>query len=87
MRRVVVTGMGIVSPLGVGVAHNWRRLTAGDSGLATAYGFEIADLACQVTGQVPRGVGEGLLNMDDFGPVSYTHLDVYKRQAVLLIEL
>ncbi|MBP7252037.1 MAG: beta-ketoacyl-ACP synthase II [Alphaproteobacteria bacterium] len=68
MRRVVVTGMGIVSPLGVGVAHNWRRLTAGDSGLATAYGFEIADLACQVTGQVPRGVGEGLLNMDDFVP-------------------
>lgn len=68
MRRVVVTGMGIVSPLGVGVAHNWRRLIAGESGLATAYGFEIADLPCQVTGQVPRGVGEGQLNMDDFVP-------------------
>jgi len=68
MRRVVVTGMGMVSPLGVGVAHNWQRLTAGDSGLSTTQGFEIADLGCQVTGQVPRGDGAGLLNLDHYIP-------------------
>lgn len=83
MRRVVVTGMGIVSPLGVGLAHNWRRLTAGESGLATAYGFDIADLPCQVTGQVPHGVGEGLLNMDDFVPhKEQKKMDAFIRYAI-----
>lgn len=83
MRRVVVTGMGIVSPLGVGVAHNWQRLTAGESGLATAYGFEIADLACQVTGQVPHGVGAGVLNMDDFVPhKEQKKMDAFIRYAI-----
>jgi 3-oxoacyl-[acyl-carrier-protein] synthase II len=68
MRRVVVTGMGIVSPLGCGVAHNWRRLTAGESALARTRGFEIEDLACQVSGQVPLGQGAGLFDLDQFVP-------------------
>ncbi len=68
MRRVVVTGMGMVSPLGVGVAHNWRRLVAGDSGLATTHGFPIDDLPCQVSGQIPLGQGPGLLHLDDYIP-------------------
>jgi len=68
MRRVVVTGIGMVSPLGVGVAHNWQRLIAGESGLSTTQGFEIADLACQVTGQIPRGDAPGLLNLDNYIP-------------------
>jgi 3-oxoacyl-[acyl-carrier-protein] synthase II len=68
MRRVVVTGMGIASPLGMGVAHNWRRLTAGESGLAVTHGFEIADLPCQVSGQVPEGMDAGQLNLDQFVP-------------------
>lgn len=66
MKRVVVTGMGMVSPLGVGVAHNWRRLTAGESGLAMTQGFPIDDLACQVSGQASRGDGPGLFNPDRY---------------------
>ena len=66
MRRVVVTGMGIVSPLGVGLAINWKRLIAGHSGLGRITHFDPSDMTCQVAGQVPRGTGEGELNLDSF---------------------
>jgi 3-oxoacyl-[acyl-carrier-protein] synthase II len=66
MRRVVVTGLGLVSPLGVGVDLNWRRLTAGESGLARITHFDPSDMSCQVAGQVPRGKGPGELNLDDY---------------------
>ncbi len=83
MRRVVVTGMGMVSPLGVGVDHNWQRLTAGESGLGITQGFEVADLACQVTGQVPRGDGPGLLNMDKFvAPKDQKKMDLFIHYAI-----
>jgi 3-oxoacyl-[acyl-carrier-protein] synthase II len=54
MRRVVVTGLGMVSPLACGVEQSWRRLLAGESGAGRIEGFEISDLACQVGMQVPR---------------------------------
>ena len=66
MRRVVVTGMGMVSPLGVGVGVNWRRLIAGDSGLARITHFDPSDMTCQVAGQVPRGDAPGHLNLDRY---------------------
>jgi 3-oxoacyl-[acyl-carrier-protein] synthase II len=58
MRRVVVTGLGIVSPLGCGVEHNWTRLVAGENGFGRITGFEIDDLPCQIAAQIPRGDGE-----------------------------
>lgn len=66
MRRVVVTGMGMVSPLGVGLDLNWQRLTRGDSGLGPITHFDASDLTCQVAGQIPRGDGPGELNLDNF---------------------
>ncbi|MEJ0062865.1 MAG: beta-ketoacyl-ACP synthase II [Alphaproteobacteria bacterium] len=69
MRRVVVTGMGLVSPLGAGVAHNWRRLTAGESGISRIQKFPCDDLPCQVAGQVPFGDAEGQVNLDHYIPV------------------
>ncbi len=54
MRRVVVTGMGMVSPLGVGVKHNWARLIRGDSGIRIIDEFEASDIASQVAGIVPK---------------------------------
>lgn len=53
MRRVVVTGMGIVSPLGLGLEHNWQQLTAGKSGLRRIKAFDASDLPSQVAGEVP----------------------------------
>ena len=57
MRRVVVTGLGMVTPLGSGVEHTWSRLIAGDSGAASITSFETADLACRIACQVPLGDG------------------------------
>jgi 3-oxoacyl-[acyl-carrier-protein] synthase II len=55
MRRVVVTGLGMVSPLGCGVEPTWRRLLAGESGAARVEGFDVSDISCQIACQVPRG--------------------------------
>lgn len=63
-RRVVVTGMGIVSPLGVGVDHVWSRLIAGESGVSAITKFETSDLAAKIAGQVPRGKGAGEFDAD-----------------------
>lgn len=53
MRRVVVTGLGIVSPLGVGAERNWAALTQGKSGLRKIRSFDASDLPSQVAGEVP----------------------------------
>lgn len=64
MRRVVVTGMGIVSPLGCGVPHVWSRLTAGHSGVSTITHFDVSDIPAKVAAQVPRGKGDGEFDAD-----------------------
>ncbi len=66
LRRVVITGMGIVSPLGNGLTHNWNALLDSSSGIARIEGFEISDLACQIAGQVAQDGRDGSLNLDDF---------------------
>jgi 3-oxoacyl-[acyl-carrier-protein] synthase II len=55
MRRVVVTGMGMVTPLGDGVDTNWRRLLAAESGIRSIQGFDTSDLATKIGGEVPVG--------------------------------
>jgi 3-oxoacyl-[acyl-carrier-protein] synthase II len=55
MKRVVVTGVGMVTPLACGVEATWRRLLAGESGAARVENFDVSDLPCQIAAQVPRG--------------------------------
>ncbi len=55
MRRVVVTGMGIACPLGVGVAPVWKRLIEGESGINAIQSFDTSDLPTKIAGQVPPG--------------------------------
>jgi 3-oxoacyl-[acyl-carrier-protein] synthase II len=70
MRRVVVTGMGIACPLGLGVEHVWRRLINGESGIGAIQAFDTKDLPCKVGGQVPPGVkAEGRLDIGEWIPV------------------
>jgi 3-oxoacyl-[acyl-carrier-protein] synthase II len=57
MRRVVVTGLGLVSPLGVGVEPSWAALLAGRSGIRRIEHFDVSDLPTRIAGQVPRGAG------------------------------
>ncbi|MEL7543143.1 MAG: beta-ketoacyl-ACP synthase II [Pseudomonadota bacterium] len=67
MRRVVVTGLGLVTPLGTGVEPVWKRLRDGQSGAAKVTSFDVDDLACQIACQVPRGDGsDGTFNPDDW---------------------
>ncbi len=57
MRRVVVTGLGMVTPLACGVEETWKRLLAAESGIRRIDKFEVADIASRIAGQVPRGDG------------------------------
>ena len=66
MRRVVVTGMGMVSPLGVGVDHNWSEITNGKSGIRKIERFDVSDISSQIAGIIPRGDGAGEYNPDTF---------------------
>jgi len=65
MRRVVVTGMGMVTPLGDGVDTNWRRLMAAESGIRAIQAFDTSDLATKIAGEVPVGdLANGHFNAD-----------------------
>jgi 3-oxoacyl-[acyl-carrier-protein] synthase II len=67
MRRVVVTGLGLVTPLGVGVEHTWSKLTQGESGVRAIQSFDVSDLPAKIAGQLPRGeTKEGKFNADDW---------------------
>ncbi len=55
MRRVVVTGLGLVTPLGAGVDHVWKRLLDGESGIERIESFDVSDLPCKIAGTVPFG--------------------------------
>ena len=69
-RRVVVTGMGIACPLGLGVETVWKRLTAGESGLGTIQSFDVSQLTAKIAGQVPAGPkSEGKLDLNEWIPV------------------
>jgi len=67
MRRVVVTGLGMVSPLGCGVEPAWKRILNGESGARKIATFDVADLPCKIACQVPRGDGsDGTFNADEW---------------------
>lgn len=53
MKRVVITGLGMVSPLAVGVSEGWRRLLNCESGIKKVKSFDVSDLVCKIAGQVP----------------------------------
>ncbi|WP_076860324.1 beta-ketoacyl-ACP synthase II [Bradyrhizobium mercantei] len=67
MRRVVVTGLGMLTPLGCGVDATWARILAGDSGGKKIDTFEVSDLPSQVACYIPRGDGSnGTFNPDQW---------------------
>ncbi|MFC5418355.1 beta-ketoacyl-ACP synthase II [Bosea eneae] len=67
MRRVVVTGLGMVTPLGCGVEPSWSRILAGESGAGPINTFDVSDLPAQIACIVPRGDGSnGTFNPDDW---------------------
>jgi 3-oxoacyl-[acyl-carrier-protein] synthase II len=66
MRRVVITGMGLVTPVGCGVELAWSRLISGKSGSRRITEFDVSDLPCQIGCFIPRGSAEGAFNPDEW---------------------
>ncbi len=67
MRRVVITGIGLVTPLACGVEESWSRLLAGKSGIGPITRFDATGMPCQVIGEVPHGDGtDGTFNPEDW---------------------
>jgi len=88
VRRVVVTGLGMVTPLGVGVDHNWSQILAGKSGIGRITNFEVDDIACQIAGQVPGADEPGGLNLDDFiEPREQRRMDRFIQLGVVAAQL
>jgi 3-oxoacyl-[acyl-carrier-protein] synthase II len=71
MRRVVVTGLGMVSPLAAGVEATWRRLINGESGAGRIEKFDVSELPCKIGAEVPRAngyAGGAAVGADAFNP-------------------
>jgi len=68
MRRVVITGIGAVTPLGGNTETSWRNLIAGQSGIQKIDTFPADDLAAQIAGLVPQGDTPETFNPDDWVP-------------------
>jgi 3-oxoacyl-[acyl-carrier-protein] synthase II len=67
MRRVVVTGMGMLTPLGCGVETTWQRLLKGESGAKKIDTFDVSDVSCKIACVIPRGDGSnGTYNPDQW---------------------
>ena len=67
MKRVVITGLGMVSPLGADVETTWKNILASESGAGLISKFDTSDLSCKIAFEVKRGDGSnGTLNMDQW---------------------
>ena len=67
MRRTVITGLGLVTPLACGVEENWARLLAGRNGARRVEEFDVSDISCQIACFIPRGDGaDGTFNPDQW---------------------
>ena len=86
MRRVVVTGMGLTTPLGNGVDVNWKRLTSGVVGINKIENFDVSDLPCKIAGQVPNinNDPEGGLDIDNWiEPREYKRIDRFISYGII----
>jgi len=76
MRRVVVTGLGVVSPLGSGVKANWDALSNGRSGIHTITQFDSASIPVHIAGEIPEGTAPGEWNLNRVAsPKEQRHFD------------
>ena len=64
MRRVVVTGLGMLTPLGNGVDVNWKRLISGHSGIRKISDFDVSDISCKIAGQIPQKIDDPEAGLD-----------------------
>ena len=82
MRRVVITGIGSVNPLGETIEKSWQRLLAGESGAGPMTGFDVSDLPCQIACHIDRQSEEG---GEGFNPDLYVATKEQKRMDDFII--
>ena len=84
MRRVVITGLGMLSPLACGVKMSWEKLIAGESGIGPITRFEVSDISCRIAGMVPEGDGDPAFVADDWmAPKDQRKVDRFILYAVV----
>ena len=86
MRRVVVTGLGLLTPLGVGVELNWNRLISGIVGINKINDFDVLDLPCKIAGQIPSHLEdkEGGLDLDNWiEPREFKRIDRFIAYGII----
>ena len=86
MRRVVVTGLGLITPLGVGVELNWNRLISGIVGINKINDFDVLDLPCKIAGQIPSYLEdkEGGLDLDNWiEPREFKRIDRFIAYGII----
>ncbi|MBA4249963.1 MAG: beta-ketoacyl-[acyl-carrier-protein] synthase II [Candidatus Puniceispirillum sp.] len=92
MRKVVVTGLGIVSPFGYGVKHNWEKLIQGKSGISKISTFQTDDLPAKIAGMIPRAdssedTADGKLWLESIVPVrEQRRMDTFIAYALVAAE-
>lgn len=84
LRRVVVTGLGLVTPLGVGVETTWSRLVAGASGIGHIERFDVSDLPSRIGGLVPAGTyAHGGFSAEEWVPCKdHRRMDLFTMYAL-----
>ena len=86
MRRVVVTGLGLLTPLGLGVELNWNRLISGIVGINKINDFDVLDLPCKIAGQIPSHLEdkEGGLDLDNWiEPREFKRIDRFIAYGII----
>ena len=86
MRRVVVTGLGLTTPLGNGVEINWQRIISGKVGINKIENFDVSDLPCKIAGQIPNKQNDldGGLDIDQWiEPREYKRIDRFIAYGII----
>ena len=79
-RRVVISGIGLVTPLGLGQSKNWNSLISGESGINLLNSFDASDLSCRIGGEIPSGTSsEGKLDLNEW-------LNIKEQRKVLVLK-
>jgi len=76
-RRIVITGLGLVTPLGIGVEENWSALVAGKSGIAPITKFDASDMATKIAGEVKDFKAEDYVSRKDV-----RRMDIFTQYAL-----
>src|SRR5690242_16123369 len=86
MRRVVVTGIGMLSPLGLSVGTTWQRLLEGKSGIGVINRFDVSDLPCKIAGTVNKAGETPSTGYEVFDPAQWLeHKEIKKVDYFIML--